>query len=129
VNTPPISAGEPEAKKEAIRKAARRVRAIAVYLILVGAFGLFVLEWSGVLALLVGASVLGCAFLIERFQSRAAASVLLAAALAALVTGLLGWRDVAVTGLVLRAVWVLAAALAVLATIRYHRAAGSAERA
>ena len=124
-----MSGGGTEAKKEAIQKAARGVRVIAVYLILAGAFGLFVLERSGILALLIGASVLGCAFLIERFQSRAAASVLVAAALVALITGLLSWPDVAVTGLVLRAVWVLAAALAVFATIRYHRVDGSAERA
>jgi hypothetical protein len=111
----------PLAEDSPVLQAARGVRVIAIYLVLAGAVGLFVLEWSGLLAILAGLAVLGGALLIERLQSRTAALALLVAAAGYLAAGLLRWRELPVTALVLMATWVVIAALALRATVRYHK--------
>jgi hypothetical protein len=105
-----------------IVKAANSTRHVAVYLALAGIVGVCVGDWSGLLVVLLGASVLGGAWLIRRFYSRLAAVVLLLGSMAVLGVRLADPDGIPITGFAVMSIWVATGALAVYATIRYHRA-------
>ncbi len=109
------------AEDEAIAKASRLIRSTSRYLLLVGVVGVLVGEWSGLLVMVLGAFVLGSAWLVSRFQSRLAAGMLLLSSMGLLADWLRHPRDFRVTGFLVIGAWVLVCAFALHTTIRYHR--------
>jgi hypothetical protein len=112
-------------------EAARGIRVVARYLLIVGAFGLFIEFRSGLACVAGGAAALTLAWLVASYQSRVAALICLVAAASLLgvsVRGILQaphWPNQGsdVTGLLLLIAWLAVGVYALISTVRFHASA------